>query len=175
MSLSDISGENLDANYGLIVVLFNANDEAQEFTEALFTDLPLSLHPVQQSSADAVVQTAVFDPSSATFAVPGRTTAVFVLAEADTPSELVAPEPEPTPEPTLAPTPEPTDEPTPEATAEPAAEEEEVAATAVPLIEFEPAAEETEAGEPNSALPWVIGGGVLLAAGAGYVLTRRKN
>jgi pullulanase-type alpha-1,6-glucosidase len=174
MSLSDSGGENLDANYGLIVVLFNANDEAQQFTEALFTDLPLSLHPVQQSSADAVVQTAAFAPSPATFTVPGRTTAVFVLAEADTPSELVAPEPEPTPEPTLAPTPEPTDEPAPEATAEPA-EEESVTATAVPLIESEPAAEETESDEPNSALPWVIGGGVLLAAGAGYVLTRRKN
>jgi hypothetical protein len=33
MSLSDSGGENLDANYGLIVVLFNANDEAQQFTE----------------------------------------------------------------------------------------------------------------------------------------------
>lgn len=184
MSLSDIGGENLDPNYGLIMVLFNANDEEQQFTEALLTDLPLVLHPVQMASTDAVVQTTAFDPAAATFTIPGRTTAVFVLPEADTPAELVAPavveptpEPtqKPTPEPTLAPEPEPTTEPAPEPTNE-AEEVAEAEATAAPTAELAPGLE-TAADSSGSALPWIVGGGIALGVAgiAGYLLTRRKN
>lgn len=85
MSLSDMTGENLDPNYGLIVVLFNANSQSITFSQSDLADLPLTLHPVQQNSADEVVQTASFAADSGTFTVPARTTAVFVLAEADVP------------------------------------------------------------------------------------------
>jgi pullulanase-type alpha-1,6-glucosidase len=173
MSLSDIGGENLDPNYGLIVVLFNANNAGQQFTEELFTDLPLSLHPVQWASSDSVVQTAIFDPTTATFTVPGRTTAVFILAEADTPAELVAPAtPEPTPEPTAEPTLSATAEPTAEPTDEPEVAEEATEIVVLPTTEpGETASEDTG----RATWPWIIGGGALLAAAVGYMLTRRRS
>ncbi|MCB8942902.1 MAG: pullulanase-type alpha-1,6-glucosidase [Ardenticatenaceae bacterium] len=174
MSLSDIGGENLDPNYGLIVVLFNANNAEQQFTEELFTDLPLALHPVQVASSDGVVQTAVFDPTAATFTVPGRTTAVFVLPEADTPAELIAPEkPAPTREPTVEPTPAPTAGPTPQPTAEPG---EEIVATATAVAPLTNAPAETAEPETGgSGWLWIVGGGVLLAGIAGYFFTRRRS
>jgi pullulanase-type alpha-1,6-glucosidase len=173
MSLSDIGSENLDPNYGLIVVLFNANNTDQQFTEELFTDLPLSLHPVQLASSDSLLPTAVFDSATATFTVPGRTTAVFVLAEADTPAELVAPA---TPEPKTEPTTELTLAPTAEPTAEPTDELEvavEATATAVPptTVPAETAGETTG----RSPWPWFVGGGALLAAAVGYMLARRRS
>ncbi len=111
MSLSDITGANLDPNYGLIVVLFNASNETVSFTQADLAGLPLTLHPVQQNSADAVVQTASFNAANAAFTVPARTTAVFVLAEADTPVAAAEPTAEPVIEPTTEPVVEPTEEP----------------------------------------------------------------
>lgn len=68
---------DLDPNHDAVLVLINANDEAQTF------ELPGSsgwaLHPVQAASADPVVQNAGF--SGGTFSVPGRTTAVFIQAQ----------------------------------------------------------------------------------------------
>jgi len=66
-----------DPTYGNIVTVFNATDAAQ--TIALFTDETWDLHPVQVVSSDIVVQTAAHDASG--FAVPARTTAVFVQAQ----------------------------------------------------------------------------------------------
>jgi pullulanase-type alpha-1,6-glucosidase len=106
MSLSDLEGENLDPNYGLIVTLFNANDEELTFTEEALNGLALELHPVLANSADELVRTATFDAATAMFTVPGRTTAVFVLPEsapAATEEEAVA-QPEPTAEPAPQPT-----------------------------------------------------------------------
>jgi hypothetical protein len=174
MSLSDIGEENLDPNYGLIVVLFNANNAEQQFTEELFTNLPLTLHPVQMTSTDGVVQTAIYDPTTATFTVPGRTTAVFILAEADaTITELLPPAtPLPTPEPTAEPT--ATAEPTSAATAEPTVEPTEGVAEAT-AVATEPAPSETaDAANDTSALPWILGGGLVLALGAVYWLSRRR-
>ncbi len=155
MSLSDIGGENLDPDYGFIVVLFNADVDAQAFTLDLLAGLPMQLHPVQAASSDPVVQSAAFNPADATFSVPGRTAAVFVLAEADTPDELVAPEtaePEPTPTPSAVE--EPTPEPQPAATEEPAGEEQ---------------------GSRVGALAAAIGA-VVVASGAGlYFWMRRRN
>lgn len=173
MSLSDIGDENIDPNYGLIVVLFNANNAEQQFMEELFTNLPLTLHPVQMASTDPMLPTAAFDPATATFTVPGRTTAVFVLAEADAiVTELLPPAtPAPTPEPTDEPTATP--EPTLAVTAAPTAEEI-AAATAVPTTP--PIAEVTAAENSRSpALPWIIGAGFLLALGAGYLFTRPRS
>lgn len=82
MSISDMDGlDDLDPAHELIVVLFNTAPEAVTFTNADLADLDLALHPVQQVSADPVVQGASFAADSGTFTVPGRTTAVFVLAE----------------------------------------------------------------------------------------------
>ncbi|MFO7539228.1 MAG: pullulanase-type alpha-1,6-glucosidase, partial [Chloroflexota bacterium] len=83
MSLSDLVGNELDPNHHLIVVLINANDEAQSFTEADLIGLELILHPVQQNSVDPLVQTSSFEPATGSFEVPGRTTAVFVLPAPD--------------------------------------------------------------------------------------------
>ncbi|HEX8437527.1 pullulanase-type alpha-1,6-glucosidase [Archangium sp.] len=68
-----------------IVVLFNANDEAQAFPIPEYAGRGMKLHPVQADSSDTAVRTASFDASGA-FTVPARTTAVFVNAQA-TPSE----------------------------------------------------------------------------------------
>jgi pullulanase/glycogen debranching enzyme len=77
MSLTDADG-SVDRRARRIVVLFNANDEEQRFTEPSLSGEPLRLHPLQRISADSVVRTASFDGSDGAFSVPGRTAAVFV-------------------------------------------------------------------------------------------------
>jgi pullulanase-type alpha-1,6-glucosidase len=81
MSIADQAGANLDPNYRQIVVLFNANDSAQTFSEAALAGLNLRLHPVQASGSDAVVKTASYNATTGVFTIPARTTAVFVLPE----------------------------------------------------------------------------------------------
>lgn len=81
MSISDVVGADLDANYDMVVVLFNARPDMVTFTADALAGLPLTLHPVQQRSVDAVVQAARFDANSSTFTVPARTTAVFTLPQ----------------------------------------------------------------------------------------------
>ncbi len=76
MSVSDLVGSDLDPDFEEIVVLFNATDEIQSFTLPSSADREWELHPVQQTSADPVVQTASYAEGS--FTVPARTTAVFV-------------------------------------------------------------------------------------------------
>jgi pullulanase-type alpha-1,6-glucosidase len=87
MSLSDLVAVDLDRYNEFIVVLVNANDEAQSFTQSGLVGVNLDLHPVQAGSVDPVVKTSSFDIATGTFEVPGRTTAVFVLPE--TPANLV--------------------------------------------------------------------------------------
>ena len=163
MSLSDMIGANLDPNYGLIVVLFNATPETQSFTMADLAGLPLTLHPVQQSSADAVVQTASFNAANAAFTVPARTTAVFVLAEADTPV-VAEPTEEAAAETPVEPTAEPVVEPTEEA-----------------VTEVTPEAEPTETAEPEAtefrSSSWVVwlGLGLGVIGGVTIWLTRRRS
>ena len=93
MSLSDLVDDALDPHHQLIVVLINANDEPQTFTESQLTGFDLMLHPVQQNSHDPIVRTATFDATAGTFVVPGRTTAVFVLPTEEppvlTPEEMI--------------------------------------------------------------------------------------
>jgi len=73
----------LDANGGRygrfdhLLVIFNATTTQQTFVSSGLTGLKLKLHPVQQSSADAVVHGAAFDPKTGTAIVPALTTAVF--------------------------------------------------------------------------------------------------
>jgi pullulanase-type alpha-1,6-glucosidase len=81
MSVTDT--DDIDANFDMVVVLFNASPEPVTFTRDELSGVPLELHPVLVNSADSVVQAATFDADSATFSVPARTTAVFVLPQSD--------------------------------------------------------------------------------------------
>jgi pullulanase/glycogen debranching enzyme len=85
MSISDEVVPDLDRGQERIIVLVNANDEAQSFTMTDLIGFELGLHPVQAASVDPVVKTSTFDRETGTFTVPGRTTAVFVFA----PQELI--------------------------------------------------------------------------------------
>jgi pullulanase-type alpha-1,6-glucosidase len=89
MRLQDTS--NLDPNYQEIVILFNARPEWEAFGDPAFAGRDFRLHVIQQTSADELVRNAAYDPSNGAFNVPPRTTAVFVLEEAQ-------PAPEPTTE-----------------------------------------------------------------------------
>ncbi|WP_227718064.1 pullulanase-type alpha-1,6-glucosidase [Microbulbifer sp. Q7] len=80
MHLNDPAGE-FDADTSQILVLFNGGAEDQEFTLASATDLPFTLHEVQQASADTALATA--SVTDGVFTVPARTTAVFSLARED--------------------------------------------------------------------------------------------
>jgi pullulanase/glycogen debranching enzyme len=78
----DLTGApDLDKHYERLVVLINANDEAQTFTPVDLAGKKLALHPLQRASVDPVVKTAAFDSLSGAFTVPGRTAAVFVEYE----------------------------------------------------------------------------------------------
>ncbi|MCP4420110.1 MAG: DUF3372 domain-containing protein, partial [Chloroflexi bacterium] len=158
MSLWDIGHKmmSMDPHYGLIVVLLNANDEAQTFTDDVFAEFEMELHPVQAESHDPVVKTAVFDAETGAFTVPGRTTAVFVLPESAIDMGIEAET-------------EAVDTPT----EEPATETE--------LETTAPEPVETETTEPAPAdegtSPWVaIGGGLAaVGVGAGLALSRRRK
>ena len=95
MSLSDMVGPDLDPRVEAIVVLFNANDEAQSFSDPSLAGQKFMLHPYQISSVDPVVRTARYISGSGKFVVPARTTAVFVLRDTTSPADL-APLSEPT-------------------------------------------------------------------------------
>lgn len=81
MSLSDVTGEDIDPNFDMVVVVFNATPAEMSFVETAVANLPFTLHPIQQSSVDGAVQTAAFEAASGTFTVPAWTTAVFVLPQ----------------------------------------------------------------------------------------------
>jgi pullulanase-type alpha-1,6-glucosidase len=83
MTLSDKVGSlpDIDPNHEAVVVLFNASDTPQTFAVPGTAGQGFRLHPVQTNSADTTVRQAAFDPSTGTFSVPARTTAVFVQGE----------------------------------------------------------------------------------------------
>jgi pullulanase len=76
MTLSDVSG-TLDRRHELIVVLFNANDEALSYQLSPFPCAPLRLHPSLAHSQDLATRSSTYDAATCTFSVQGRTTAVF--------------------------------------------------------------------------------------------------
>jgi hypothetical protein len=81
MTLSDEVGANLDPAFKSIVVLINANDQAQTFTASELAGKKLLLHRVQRISVDPLVRTSSFNRASGAFVIPARTTAVFVEYE----------------------------------------------------------------------------------------------
>ncbi|MFC3576504.1 pullulanase-type alpha-1,6-glucosidase [Streptomyces yaanensis] len=62
---------------GDLVVVLNATPKQQEQTVAALAGKGYALHPVQAAGADPIVKTASYAAESGTFAVPGRTVAVF--------------------------------------------------------------------------------------------------
>ncbi|MFO7536610.1 MAG: pullulanase-type alpha-1,6-glucosidase, partial [Chloroflexota bacterium] len=155
MSLSDAGhAETLDPDHDLIVVLFNGSGETVRFAEASLAGTSFSLHPIQQNSADAVVQTAVYDANSGSFEIPGLTTAVFVAATGAETAE-------------------------PEATPEPVVEEETVAVEET--AEQPDPITEPETVEPDSADFLNLGGVAaatalaILVGVAGYVVWQRRE
>ncbi|MFF4485555.1 pullulanase-type alpha-1,6-glucosidase [Streptomyces sp. NPDC001544] len=62
---------------GDLVVVFNATPGKQEQRITALAGQHYRLHPVQASGADPIVKSAVYAAESGTFAVPGRTVAVF--------------------------------------------------------------------------------------------------
>ncbi len=79
MSVTD--EDDFDPQYELVVTLLNSSPDEVTFTEEALLGLGLELHPVLANSVDSVVQGASFDAETATFTIPGRTAAVFVLAQ----------------------------------------------------------------------------------------------
>ena len=78
MSLDDTVGDNLDRQFSRMIVVFNASNTEQQFTDESLQGQGFALHPLQRRSADQIVRTSTFDRTSGTFTVPARTTAVFV-------------------------------------------------------------------------------------------------
>ncbi|MFJ3668272.1 pullulanase-type alpha-1,6-glucosidase [Streptomyces sp. NPDC090106] len=62
---------------GGLVVVFNATPDQQEQRVGSLAGTAYALHPVQAGGADSTVKSAVYERESGTFAVPGRTVAVF--------------------------------------------------------------------------------------------------
>lgn len=83
MGITDVGAglADLDALHEQIVVLFNANDAQQTITVPALAGAAWELHPTQQNSVDAVVQTASVNGPTGAFTVPGRTTAVFIVKQ----------------------------------------------------------------------------------------------
>ena len=78
----------LDPNYQELIVLFNARPEATTFNDPALTGNYV-LHPIQQNSADNFVKQASY--ANNTFNIPGRTTAVFVIAKEPAPASTAVP------------------------------------------------------------------------------------
>ncbi|MCA9981435.1 MAG: DUF3372 domain-containing protein, partial [Anaerolineales bacterium] len=86
MALNDSGVVDLDVSYETILVLFNANKVAQNFTIAGANGF--TLHPVHTDGIDddaVLTGGASFNDGTDTFTVPARTTAVFVSPNAITP------------------------------------------------------------------------------------------
>ncbi|MFI6032777.1 pullulanase-type alpha-1,6-glucosidase [Streptomyces sp. NPDC051315] len=62
---------------GDLVVVFNATPDTQEQRVAALAGTGYRLHPVQAAGGDSTVRAATYTAKSGTFAVPGRTVAVF--------------------------------------------------------------------------------------------------
>nr|WP_107440012.1 pullulanase-type alpha-1,6-glucosidase [Streptomyces sp. 142MFCol3.1] len=62
---------------GDLVVVFNATPQKQEQTVGSLAGTAYALHPAQASGADPIVKSSSYAAESGTFAVPGRTVAVF--------------------------------------------------------------------------------------------------
>jgi pullulanase len=76
LSVADADG-GVDRAHDRLVVIFNANGQAQTLTIAELQGKSLVLHPLQALSLDPVERTSSFNRTTGAFSVPGRTAAVF--------------------------------------------------------------------------------------------------
>ncbi|WP_189155700.1 pullulanase-type alpha-1,6-glucosidase [Lentzea pudingi] len=81
MRIDDTTGADVDPNVKGLVVIFNAGTQPTSHTLAAAQGAGYTLDPTQAAGSDPVVKTATFTPSTGTFTVPPRTTAVFRLIQ----------------------------------------------------------------------------------------------
>ncbi|SDT79822.1 pullulanase-type alpha-1,6-glucosidase [Actinoplanes derwentensis] len=73
-----IDSRGLDPQWKSITVVFNAGPAAATQTVPALAGQKVTLHPIQQTSADPVTRSASFTAATGTLTVPGRTVSVFV-------------------------------------------------------------------------------------------------
>jgi len=80
MTISDgeCAGPEVDSALDGVAVIFNADDDTQTFSIDALVGTAMSLHQVQQFSADDIVLGSSYDSATGAFTVPGQTAAVFV-------------------------------------------------------------------------------------------------
>jgi pullulanase len=78
MSISDDPAVDIDPNYGVVIVLWNADPEAVSFRLAEWKAGELALHPLLVE--DPYISQASYHRENQTFNIPGRSTVVFVSA-----------------------------------------------------------------------------------------------
>ena len=81
MSIDDTVGADLDPTVDRILIFFNADKFDKYITLPELAHAPFILHPVQASSSDPIVKSALFNAEKGEFKVPSRTAAVFVLPQ----------------------------------------------------------------------------------------------
>jgi pullulanase len=81
MRIDDTTGTDIDPNVKSLVVVVNAGTQPVSHTLAATQGTNYTLDPTQAAGSDPIVKTATFTPSTGTFTVPARTTAVFRLAQ----------------------------------------------------------------------------------------------
>lgn len=94
MTVSDLVGADLDANWDGVAVLINSRNEAVTFTNPDLVNVDFELHPVLQNSVDSQLASASYDLNTGSFSVPALGAAVFVQlpppVDETTLAELVA-------------------------------------------------------------------------------------
>ncbi|MGW3813828.1 pullulanase-type alpha-1,6-glucosidase [Streptomyces sp. NPDC005046] len=77
LSGKDETAGVITVSLGDLVIVFNATPEKQKQIVGSLAGKAYALHPVQASGADSVVKSSSYAEKTGTFAVPGRTVAVF--------------------------------------------------------------------------------------------------
>jgi pullulanase-type alpha-1,6-glucosidase len=86
MTIDNAGDGRLEDPFSALLVVVNARRGDFESDEPSLKGVGFQLHPVQLGSADARTRSSRFEPTSGRLFVPGRTTAVFVLAAVSGPS-----------------------------------------------------------------------------------------
>ncbi|BBH63474.1 1,4-alpha-glucan branching enzyme [Actinoplanes sp. OR16] len=73
-----LDGRGIDRQWKSVTVVFNATPSPVTQKIAALAGKKVTLHPIQQQSADPLVRTATFTASTGTLTVPPRTVSVFV-------------------------------------------------------------------------------------------------
>jgi pullulanase len=79
MVLDDSMGEDIDANYAKIVVIFNTSNAELSYSDASLVDMAWELHPVLAEGNDELMKTSMF--ADGTFTVAPYSAAVFVVKQ----------------------------------------------------------------------------------------------